>query len=73
MGSNGVSIKALQQFLIDQAKGPKAEALESNGTTKYFGKLTKAALAEWQNAVGITPASGNFGPKTRAFIKTMGI
>ena len=33
-----------------------------------FGNLTKAALAEWQSAMGITPASGYFGAKTRAKI-----
>ena len=69
-GSQGASVQTLQQFLVDQAKGPAALALAGNGTTKNFGKLTKAALAEWQNAVGISPALGNFGPITRAFISS---
>lgn len=69
-GSQGTSIQTLQQFLIDQAKGPAAIALRDHGTTQNFGKLTKAALAEWQNAVGVIPAFGNFGPITRAFISS---
>lgn len=67
-GSNSLSVKVLQQFLIDQNKGRSAQALARNGTTNHFGVLTKAALAEFQAKVGISPASGNFGPITRAFI-----
>ena len=36
--------------------------------TLMFGSLTKKALITFQKAKGITPASGYFGPKTRAFI-----
>jgi hypothetical protein len=70
VGSRSTSVETLQQYLIDQAKGPAAAALASNGKTMNFGKLTKAALAEWQKAVGIVPASGNFGPITRAYISS---
>lgn len=66
MTYSGVTI--LQQFLIEQMKGPAAQALKVHGTTNYFGALTRAALAEWQKAHGIAPAQGYFGPKTRAFI-----
>ncbi|MEN9647732.1 MAG: hypothetical protein RLY57_536 [Candidatus Parcubacteria bacterium] len=66
MTYSGVTI--LQQFLIDQMKGPAAQTLKDHGTTNYFGALTRAALAEWQKANGITPAQGYFGPKTRALI-----
>lgn len=69
-GSQGASIRTLQDFLVDQAKGPAAIALRDHGTTQNFGKLTKAALAEWQSAVGVSPAFGNFGPVTRAFISS---
>ncbi len=64
--SNGVAI--LQQFLISQNKGPSAEALDRVGATSYFGVLTRAALAEFQANVGISPALGNFGPITRAYL-----
>ncbi|MHB1769919.1 MAG: ice-binding family protein [Minisyncoccota bacterium] len=64
--SNGVAI--LQQFLISQNKGPSAEALARVGPTSYFGVLTNAALAEFQANVGISPALGNFGPITRAYL-----
>ncbi|MEX2013336.1 MAG: hypothetical protein WD897_00260, partial [Parcubacteria group bacterium] len=32
----------------------------------YFGPLTRAAVAQWQAANGITPAVGYFGPISRA-------
>lgn len=69
-GSQGTSVQTLQEFLVEQAKGPAALALGAHGTTRNFGKLTKAALAEWQMAVGVSPAFGNFGPTTRAFISS---
>lgn len=69
-GSKGASVRMIQQFLIEQAKGPAAAALAAHGTTQNFGKLTKAALAEFQAAVGISPATGNFGPITRAYISS---
>ena len=71
MGSNGGSVNILQQFLISQGKGPAAQALARNGATVHFGALTRAALAEFQASVGITPSSGYFGAKTRAFINAL--
>lgn len=68
-GSKGSNVIILQQFLISQDKGPKAKELSVSGTSLNFGPLTKAALAEWQKAVGITPATGNFGSITRAYLK----
>ncbi len=70
-GSTGDLVQALQQFLIDQNKGEAALALSANGTTINFGNLTKAALAEWQKAMGISPAVGFYGPITRAKIKAL--
>jgi hypothetical protein len=67
-GSRGDDVRILQQFLISQNKGPAARALASVGATAYFGELTRAALAEFQKAVGIEPPLGNFGPITRAYI-----
>ena len=68
-GYYGNNVKILQQFLISQNKGPFAEDLAKAGSTNYFGSLTKASLAEFQAKVGISPALGNFGSTTRAYLK----
>lgn len=64
----GESVTLLQQFLMAQ-QGPAAEVLAAVGATGYFGDLTRAALAEYQRNAGISPAIGNFGPITRAYIQ----
>jgi peptidoglycan hydrolase-like protein with peptidoglycan-binding domain len=69
-GSSGASVATLQHFLIAQNKGPAAETLSKVGATAYFGALTRAALAEFQASVGISPALGNFGTITRMYIST---
>lgn len=68
-GSSGLSVTALQTFLITQNSGPAAQALLEVGATAYFGPLTKAALAEYQTVHGIAPALGYYGPITRSYIK----
>ena len=68
IGSKGLDVAALQKFLISKNSGPSARALGSNGSTLYFGRLTKSALIEFQMINGITPSIGYFGPKTREFI-----
>jgi peptidoglycan hydrolase-like protein with peptidoglycan-binding domain len=68
LGDSGTDVTALQTFLIQQNKGPAAQALAAVGATGYFGPLTRAALAEYQAAVGIAPAVGYFGPITRAHL-----
>lgn len=70
VGSRGSDVRALQIFLVQQDTGPAARALGANGTTRYFGPLTRAALAEYQAKVGIKPPVGYFGPITRAHIRT---
>jgi len=67
-GNRSSDVAILQKFLVAQNKGPAAQALAVDAPTTYFGALTRAALAEFQAAVGITPAVGNFGSKTRAYI-----
>jgi hypothetical protein len=67
-GGRNENVKTLQQFLISQNKGPAAQSLAKNGATTYFGSMTRAALAEFQAKVGISPALGNFGAITRAYI-----
>jgi len=64
----GADVQALQQFLISQASGPAAAKLKAHGTSQVFGYLTYNALVEFQKVADITPASGYFGPKTRAYI-----
>jgi peptidoglycan hydrolase-like protein with peptidoglycan-binding domain len=65
----GVDVTALQKYLIQADEGPAARALKAHGMTRNFATLTKAALIEFQEAVGIHPASGYFGPITRAWVE----
>ena len=69
-GSQNNDVSTLQAFLISQNKGSESRALANVGATGYFGAMTRKALAEFQANVGIKPASGNFGPITRAYINT---
>ena len=68
IGSSGAAVIALQKYLIQAASGAAATRLAGAGATGNFGTITKAALVEYQAAVGISPASGYYGPITRAFI-----
>ena len=68
MGSKGNEVAILQQFLISRSGNPAAYALQAVGATGYFGALTRQALAAFQAAVKISPALGNFGSITRAYI-----
>ena len=67
LGSKGADVTALQNLLIS------AGDLKVTTATNYFGALTKAALAKYQAANGITPSSGYFGPKTRAFVNSLSV
>jgi peptidoglycan hydrolase-like protein with peptidoglycan-binding domain len=66
IGSTGSQVTALQTWLI--SKGYSIPA----GATGYFGAQTKAAVAAWQAAAGISPAAGYFGPISRAKLNAMG-
>ena len=68
IGSRGEEVTWLQNYLIDADTGAAARALAQVGATGYFGTMTRAALAEFQSAKGISPARGYYGPKTRAVI-----
>jgi hypothetical protein len=61
-GIRSGDVLELQKILI--ASG----YLTINVPTNYFGTLTKNALKKWQKANGISPASGFFGPISRAFL-----
>jgi peptidoglycan hydrolase-like protein with peptidoglycan-binding domain len=63
VGSTGVSVTRLQEFLIS-AGFPIAD-----GATGRFGQQTRRALMTYQNANKIIPATGTFGPLTRAHMK----
>lgn len=70
IGMRGADVIWLQTYLIAKNIGDAAKSLASVGATGYFGSLTKAALASYQNAHSITPTSGYFGTKTRAVMTT---
>ena len=63
-GMTGTDVSQLQQFLAD-------ENLYSGPITPTFGPLTQAALIAFQKQEGIVPASGYFGPITRADEQTI--
>ena len=72
VGSTGNDVKALQVWLnghgyVIAQTGPGSPGNE----TTMFGGATKAALMKFQQAKGISPASGYFGPKTRAALSGM--
>jgi hypothetical protein len=69
VGSLGSEVKALQELLNTSGYTVAISGAGSlgNETTK-FGAATRAALVKYQQAKGITPASGYFGPLTRAAI-----
>ena len=70
-GMTGNDIQKLQEFLVSQNSGPATKKLATLNATMYFATLTQNALIEFQNKVGIKPASGNFGPITRAYINSL--
>lgn len=72
IGSQGPDVKALQKFLnthgfIVAPTGTGSPGQESD----YFGSLTRAAVAKFQAANGISPAVGYFGPVTRAKVNSL--
>ena len=74
LGSKGDDVKELQKFL--NAKGyavAQTGAGSLGNETTTFGSLTKAALAKYQAAVGISPAVGYFGPKSRAYVASIAV
>ncbi len=70
--SIGNDVHSLQLFLVRHNAGPAAQRLAAHGTSDTFGMLTLRALKEFQGSVGITPASGYFGPITRGYANSHG-
>ena len=70
IGSTGSDVMALQQILNQSASTQVAAsgAGSPGNESTYFGSLTQKALAKWQAAHNVSPASGYFGPITRAAI-----
>jgi hypothetical protein len=69
IGSLGSEVKALQEYLNAHGYVVATNGAGSPGNeTTKFGAATKAALAKYQQAKGITPAVGYFGAKTRAMV-----
>jgi len=67
IGSTGTDVSALQTYLVNNGY-----LVMPVGVSKgYFGPLTRAAVAAWQAANGITPAVGYFGPISRAKINAL--
>ena len=73
VGSTGADVKCLQQWLNAMGYQVSASGAGSPGNeTMTFGPATRAALAKYQAAKGISPAAGYFGPKTRAMVAASG-
>ncbi len=71
-GADVSSTRELQRFLNTNGfpvalSGPGS----LNNETDVFGELTRQALAKFQQANGISPAVGFFGPITKEFIANM--
>ncbi len=74
IGSTGEDVRALQQFLNSHSALVSSSGAGSPGNeSTYFGSKTRAALAKWQAANGVSPAVGYFGPITRAAIAAMAV
>lgn len=69
LGSTGADVVALQTML--QNKG--FLVIPSGISKGYFGGLTQSALAQYQASVGISPATGYFGPITRAHFNGLSV
>lgn len=64
VGVTGSDVTCLQNVLA-------SKGFFSHSATGYFGSITRASVAAWQAASGITPAAGYFGSKSRAAYAAM--
>ena len=71
LGSQGIDVKALQQFLnVNGYILSKNGAGSPGNETTTFGPATKTALIKFQKANKISPAVGYFGPITIGAVNT---
>lgn len=71
LGVSGPDVLALQKYLNSHGFTISTQGAGSPGKeTAYFGRLTKNALARYQIAKGIWPASGHFGSITRSYFNS---
>lgn len=61
LGAMGDDVRALQDYLTSTG-----HFNYEGGSTGYFGPITKAAVAAWQEDNGVSPTIGYFGPISRA-------
>jgi len=67
VGSTGSEVMEIQKFLNGHGAQVAASGAGSPGNeTSYFGSLTRAAVATFQAANGVSPTAGYWGPLTRA-------
>ncbi|MDO8743238.1 MAG: peptidoglycan-binding domain-containing protein [Candidatus Azambacteria bacterium] len=67
LGVSDPQVKCLQQYLNGAGYAVSASGAGSVGSeTNYYGSRTKAAVASWQAAKGVSPAVGYFGTISRA-------
>ena len=72
LGMSGEDVKMLQRFLNDNGF---IVAINNSGSpgleTEYFGMATQTALIKFQEANGIFPAQGYFGPITQLKVEEL--
>ena len=61
IGSSGPSVVVLQGLLSEMGY----LNIPENVPFGYFGPLTRSAVAQYQSALGVSPAVGYFGPVTK--------
>ena len=67
LGSTGTDVQCLQRYLNAAGHNVASSGAGSPGNeSTYFGSLTRAAVAKWQAAQGVSPAVGYFGSISRA-------
>src|SRR3989344_9559175 len=67
MGSTGMDVKCLQQYLNSAGHMVASSGAGSPGNeTEYFGSRTQQAVSKWQAANGVSPTAGYFGPISKA-------
>ena len=67
LGITGEDVRALQRYLNGNGYQVAAAGPGSPGSeTLMYGRATEAAVKRLQQARGVAPAAGYFGPKTRA-------